>query len=482
MEKKTPYETWTGRVSDLLALHSFGTTCYVKKEKTKKLEERAIKGSFLGYEATNQYRVWDVEDKSVIRAAHVEFDDFTVPSEIGGDSDDFEYATLDFFQPGEEDLTAPETADIPPTSDVGGVGEVVEVDTGETSETGESDHSESRDEGLARNFENLSIDQFSEQPASPAPAPASGRPSRNMPRPDYSKLNDPGYRPRGRGGQGRGAKKVIESPAQIDKARGFAARIRKTRISDAATYKIPTTWAEVLLHQEKDKWVKAAEEEYNHHVTNGTWVIETPPSGARVLGGRWVFDIKRGPDGEITRYKARWVAQGFRQVEGIDFFESYSGVVKSMRWKGILALCTRYDYEVHHVDIISAYLEAELKEEVWMQQPHGFESDDSTKACLLRKAIYGLKQSARMWYETLEEFLTGIGFVKILFDHSVFIHENGMIIAVYVDDLLLAGPELRAILDFKEKLGGRFRVKDLGKITFYLGVKIIRNRKNSQSI
>lgn len=69
--------------------------------------------------------------------------------------------------------------------------------------------------------------------------------------------------------------------------------------------------------------------------------------------------------------------------------------------------CTRYDYEIHHVDIISAYLEAELKEEVWMQQPSGFESADPSDACLLKKAIYGLKQSARMWYDILKAFLTG---------------------------------------------------------------------------
>ena len=83
-----------------------------------------------------------------------------------------------------------------------------------------------------------------------------------------------------------------------------------------------------------------------------------------MLSGKWVFDIKRGPEGEIIRYKARWVAQSFRQVEGIDFFESYSGVVKFMLWKGILFLCTRYDYEIHHVNIISAYLKAELKEKI----------------------------------------------------------------------------------------------------------------------
>ena len=407
LEKITPYEAWTGRAPDLSDLHPFGTTCFAKKKKTRKLDDRAIKGRFLGYEASNQYRIWDVEKRSVIKAAHVEFDEITSPPEIRGDSDDFEYATLDFSRPSEEEETASGTAEAITSDEVGGVGEMVGDENVEIGESDEESVSPGSGDPLTENvlvggLENLRINQQSEQPEQPAPPPqptsASGRPFRNIPRPDYSKLNDPLYKPRGgRGGRGRGAvRKIIESPAQIDKARGFAARIRKTRISEAATYKVPTNWEEVLIHPKKEKWLLAAEEEYNHHVTNETWIIKTPDPGARVLGGRWVFDIKRGPEGEITRYKAKWVAQGFRQVKGIDFFESYSGVVKSMLWKGILSLCTRYDYEVHHVNIISAYLEAELKEEVWMQQPHGFESDDPSQACLLKKAIYGLKQSARM--------------------------------------------------------------------------------------
>ena len=149
-----------------------------------------------------------------------------------------------------------------------------------------------------------------------------------------------------------------------------------------------------------------------------------------------------------------------------------------MLWKGILFLCIRYDYEIHHVDIISVYLKAELKEKIWMQQFHDFKSDNPSQACLLKKAIYGLKQSARMWYETLKEFLISQGFVKIRSDHSVFIHENGTVIAVYVDDLLLTASKLNDFFAFKETLAEKFRVKNLREIKFYFEIKIIRNRKS----
>ena len=117
-----------------------------------------------------------------------------------------------------------------------------------------------------------------------------------------------------------------------------------------------------------------------------------------------------------------------------------------------------------------------------MQQSTDFESNNSSKVCLLKKAICDLKQSARMWYETLKNFLTDIGFIRIRFDHFVFIHENGIIIAIYVNDLLLAEPKLKNILDFKKKLSGRFRVKNLEEIKFYLKIKIIQNRKNRKMV
>ena len=113
-----------------------------------------------------------------------------------------------------------------------------------------------------------------------------------------------------------------------------------------------------------------------------------------------------------------------------------------------------------------------------MQQFHDFESNDSNKTCLLKKTIYDFKQSIKMWYETLKNFFINIDYVKFFFDHFVFIHENDMIITVYVNDLLLIESKLSDVFDFKNKLMIRFRVKNLKKIAFYLKIKIIQNRQN----
>ena len=113
-----------------------------------------------------------------------------------------------------------------------------------------------------------------------------------------------------------------------------------------------------------------------------------------------------------------------------------------------------------------------------MQQFHDFESNDINKTCLLKKIIYDFKQSVKMWYEILKKKFISIDYVKFLFDHFVFIHENYMIIAVYVNDLLLIKSKFNDVFDFKNKLMIRFRVKNLKKITFYLKIKIIRNKQN----
>ena len=139
-----------------------------------------------------------------------------------------------------------------------------------------------------------------------------------------------------------------------------------------------------------------------------------------------------------------------------------------MTWKALLAITARYDLEVEQIDVVTAFLEAPLKEEVWMVQPHGFDKLGGY-ACRLKKALYGLKQAPREWYSTLTDYLITMGYRRVDEDHSVYIHQqNGIIIAIYVDDLLLIGPSLWDISLLKTELSHRFRIKDLGLINFYL--------------
>ena len=135
---------------------------------------------------------------------------------------------------------------------------------------------------------------------------------------------------------------------------------------------VPSTYKEAIQSSEATEWIRASEEEVESHSINGTWDLQIPPPGRKILPSRWVYTTKLGPDGEISRYKARWVGKGFCQIEGIDYNQTYASVVKSMTWKALLAIAARYDLEVEQIDVVTAFLEAPLKE-VWMEQPHGFD-------------------------------------------------------------------------------------------------------------
>jgi hypothetical protein len=213
---------------------------------------------------------------------------------------------------------------------------------------------------------------------------------------------------------------------------------------------------------------------------NKTWRLKKKSSvttdGKRVLRGKWVFKIKRAADGSVQKYKARWVVRGFEQVEGSDYAETFASIVKPMSYKAQFAIAAAMDYEIEQMDVKTAFLYGNVNDEVYVEQPTGYE-EDTDSVCLLDKALYGLKQSPRIWYETLTEFLKSLGFEALNADLSVFTR-HGMIIAIYVDDLLIVGPSKDDITEVKRSLSGRFQMSDLGPCTHYLGISVRRDRAN----
>ncbi len=228
----------------------------------------------------------------------------------------------------------------------------------------------------------------------------------------------------------------------------------------------------------KMHWELAMQEEVESLVANGTWELVDLPSNAHALSGKWVFKLKRGPSAEIVRHKARWVVRGFEQREGVDFSETFASVVKPMSYKAIFALAAALDWELEQMDVKTAFLYGNVEETICVTQPTGFETGGKGKVCKLKKALYGLKQSPRFWYNTHSTFLKELlGFEPIAADYSVFI--NGTtIIAIYVDDILLAGLDKKEIQRIKDKLRERFEMSDLGPCTCYLGMTVTRDPAN----
>ena len=158
---------------------------------------------------------------------------------------------------------------------------------------------------------------------------------------------------------------------------------------------------------------------------NKTWILVDQPKKQKVVGCKWIFKKKEGiPGVERPRFKARLVAKGFTQVEGIDYNEIFSPVVKHCSIRIILGLVNQYDLELEQLDVKTAFLHGNLKETIYMNQPEGFEEGEN-KVCLLKKSLYGLKQSPRMWYLKFDEFLIRYGFIRNIYDSCVYILKKG---------------------------------------------------------
>ncbi|KAJ0124118.1 Uncharacterized protein HZ326_31466, partial [Fusarium oxysporum f. sp. albedinis] len=195
--------------------------------------------------------------------------------------------------------------------------------------------------------------------------------------------------------------------------------------------------------------------------------------GRKALRGKWVFKLKRGENGQVLRYKARFVVRGFEQREGIDFNETFASVVKPMSYKMIFAIAAALDLELEQMDVKTAFLYGLVTEEIYVEQPEGFD-DGSGRVCKLLRALYGLKQAPRVWYETLSTFLATLGFKPLLSDMGVFV-KGHTFIAVYVDDLLIAGPSKDEIVAVKQALCNKFKMTDLGPCKYYLGMSGLWN-------
>ncbi|CAN1165361.1 Retrovirus-related Pol polyprotein from transposon TNT 1-94 [Linum perenne] len=238
----------------------------------------------------------------------------------------------------------------------------------------------------------------------------------------------------------------------------------------------PQTFNQAVLHT---CWRKAMQEELQALEDNGTWTVTELPSGKRSIGCKWVYKIKRNPDGSIERYKARLVAKGFTQVYGVDFTDTFSPVAKINSVKALLAVAAVKNWHLHQMDVSNAFLHGDLDEEVYMDLPQGLEVQRKGKmVCKLVKSLYGLKQASRMWFIKLTTALKNEGFKQSASDHSVFIYtvnDSILILLVYVDDIILASNDLKLVEDVKQRLKSHFKVKDLGQLRYFLGLEIARN-------
>ena len=177
----------------------------------------------------------------------------------------------------------------------------------------------------------------------------------------------------------------------------------------------PKTYEEAVKSPKARYWKQAMQAEVESLESNNTWTFVDIPKDKNVLPGKWVYRVKYGPDGQVDKYKARYAVKGFARVEGLDYFETYTPTCKPETFRTLLAIATQKDLELGQMDVKSAYLHSATEEEIYLDQPQGFVKQGEqgqTLVCTLNKSIYGLKQVAKNWYESVGNLLIKNGFQR----------------------------------------------------------------------
>jgi len=241
----------------------------------------------------------------------------------------------------------------------------------------------------------------------------------------------------------------------------------------------PRNLAEAKCRPDWPLWEQAIREELVTLHTAGTWTLEHAPPGANVIGSKWVFKAKKDASGKVVRYKARLVAQGFSQVEGVDYFDTYTPVARLTSSRVVIAMANRLRLELHQVDIKGAYLNGELMadEVLYMRHPPSYHEDASGRVLQLRKSLYRLKQAGQRWYQKFTSILSTLGFQQCKVDQAVFFKHCKaphvfIVIAMHVGGCAIAASSVAAIDALKARLCKHIEVMDLGKLHWMLGIKV----------
>ncbi|KRX83269.1 Retrovirus-related Pol polyprotein from transposon TNT 1-94 [Trichinella sp. T6] len=242
----------------------------------------------------------------------------------------------------------------------------------------------------------------------------------------------------------------------------------------------PISYEEAVNRPDAKKWLKVINEELASHRENQSWEPAVLPPHKKAIKSKWVFKTKYKEDRTIEKRKARLVARGYSQVQGIDYEDMFAPTLGYSSLCYLLSLAAKYNLEVDQMDVVTAFLNPSLNEEIYMELPTGV-GDENNKYCRLRKSIYGLKQASRAWYGMLDDTLQSFGLNRLKNEPCIYFlrkNETFLAVGVYVDDLLILSNNESSKNELKMALCERFKMKDLGKAHWCLGIRIVQDVEN----
>nr|CCA17998.1 putative polyprotein [Albugo laibachii Nc14] len=247
-----------------------------------------------------------------------------------------------------------------------------------------------------------------------------------------------------------------------------------------AAIESPATYEEAVKSGDGVQWKSAIASEFQCLDEKKTWIIVDRPSGQKLIGCKWVFAIKRDEHGKVQRYKARLVAQGFRQKAGVDYSDPYAPVASTSPIRIFLGISVQLDYDIYQYDVDAAFLNGKLGEEVYMWPPPGLAAEPG-QVCKLQRSLYGLNQDLAVWYKTNTNVFLKIKFQQCKSDACIFVRRDQTYfayIALYVNDMLISARSFDVIENISHKLAKIFKLKKLGMAKFILGMELSYNINN----
>ena len=236
----------------------------------------------------------------------------------------------------------------------------------------------------------------------------------------------------------------------------------------------PLTYKEAISSPDAPFWKEAINNELESILSNHTWELVDLPPGAKPIGCKWIFKRKLKPDGSLDKFKARLVAKGYTQKKDFDYFDTFAPVTRIASIRVLFALASIHKLVIHQMDVKTAFLNGELEEEIYMDHEGCLTTGNEHKVCKLVKSVYGLKQAPKQWHDKFDSVLVSYSYQINEVDKCIYtkFKDNvGVIICLYIDDMLIFDTNLEIVNDTKSFLSSNFDMKDMGEVDVILELK-----------
>jgi hypothetical protein len=522
LKGETPFKIWTGKRPYIGYFKPFGVTALAlnKDPKKGKFDSRSIDCIFIGYlEESKAFKLWAVKEKKFFRSRDVKFLSSFLPPPTSSFEDFHQMglpeqgkapSVMPFrFVPGDNvgtrkglprDVrrvadavdTQEEPDDVPATTEA--VDDQLEPSANNEDPPGEKPPDE----------DPPNLEPYDDHLGPPDDHVGPGEDDDDED--DQTTVDEPQRTATPKQTRGPGRPTLLRTGKP-----GRPAKVYKTTITgvEEANLIDPVDVKSAVHGPDADDWKRAIIDEYVALMSNSTWdIVDFPIKNHKLIQSRFVLKTKLKSNGDIERRKARLVAKGYNQRPGIDFDETFAPVVRMGTVRTMMALSTELKLIVHQMDVVSAYLNGDLEEELYMSLPDELEPslweiirnhDDieivnkskiwlkqlqagGRKVCRIRKSIYGLRQSGRQWNKKLDQTLKSLGLKPMAADPCLYVQktaENLMLVAIYVDDLIIATNDMKKMSEIKESLQSAFKMKDLGPIHYCLGIEFKQDLENN---